>query len=201
MRRYALALTLVASLAATASACPKDKDGEEEPPPPPPKPTCNLVVDPAGDALFQSSQLDILSGDVASSLERVAAVLRLKSLDGQEPATALGARWDFSFQIIPGVGRYTLSARREASGATTATLTRDGGTALPVQVTLDPSRSQVFWSAARSNFKELHPEVISKAYFFGFSARTYAGPLDLEADVAVTSTGKYIDGYPSCLKA
>lgn len=75
--RPALALALTASFLATGVASAAKK--------PAAKPTCNIVVDDAGDASITGADpsdgtLDILGADVASDAKTFTAVLRLKDL-------------------------------------------------------------------------------------------------------------------------
>ena len=77
LTRPALCLALVASVTAAGAAGAATK--------PKVKPVCNLVVDPAGDASFQSPMpsddaQDIIGADVASDAKNFTAVLRLKSV-------------------------------------------------------------------------------------------------------------------------
>lgn len=197
MRALALAVTLVAALASPAAAAKEDPV-----PPPPPPPTCNLVVDPIGDTPVRTTHLDIRGGDIATDLTRVHAVARLASLSASDPVAELGARWDVSFSVSGG-GRYTFTARRDAIGTTTATLSRDlGGVSVvvsPATLSFDFTSNEIVFSAPRKAVAEL-PAIIGKTMLYAITVDTYAGPTDVEVDTA-GPMGRYFDGNPSCISA
>ena len=203
MTRYSHALRqagtclAVALAALTAAAVPADA----KPKPPPPKPVCNLLVDPAGDTSPSSPQLDILSADVASGLQTVVGVLRLKSLGVSDPVVALGARWELSFSTTG--ARYTFAAERNAAQVMTATFTREGDgltTVYPATVFMDTTTSQVRWMVPRKLVRELPSSPAGDVALAKLAATTYALPTDHVVDTAFSSA-VYLDGTPSCVKA
>ncbi|HEU0131817.1 MAG TPA: hypothetical protein VFQ85_12585 [Mycobacteriales bacterium] len=165
--------------------------------------TCNVLVDPVGDAspaasaaVPSSPDLDIISADVASSSTAVAGVLRVRSLQ-TSPLTTLGAQWSLRWEIngTP----YVLIARRDVNGAYTAST---GGGFVPQQLAfaVNATNSSFTWHTLRSSLPDL-PATTGTAVFDHISASTAvsAGVATTNADAATTS-GTYLDGTPSCVK-
>ena len=156
---YAAALALLA-LSPAALAAPK---------------ACRLVTAPAGDGratghtstpytddVYDSTDLDILSADVATDAKNITAVVRLKTLRENDPDSPTGRSWDVSFLV--GEQRYIMMAtvapdghrgivyrqlhdtRYSGNGATTA----EG--IGPAKVVFDHKRAEVRMTAPLSHF-------------------------------------------------
>lgn len=176
-------LLVTAVLAATAFAVPATASH--------PAPVCNLVVDPVGDVQPYDAALDIVSADVASGVNTVVGVVRLRSTASGLTLSASGARWDFRFAVDGAA--YTFQARRDALGGYTATVLRNGTAAGPVALVV--TGTEIRWTVPRGLILSG-----SGAVFAGLGAATYATPLDLTEDVTF-SAATYTDGTPSCVKA
>lgn len=115
--RTAVAVGLVSALALGGAAQAAPKKAKPKPVPP----TCNLIVDPAGDdgsEVFQHSQsLDLLGADIASSAKLVTAVLRVAKLTKSDSAAApTGRAWYLEFSVANGQAPLWLGAQSTPSG-------------------------------------------------------------------------------------
>lgn len=115
MRATALtlaALVAASGLAAGAEAATKPK--------PAPKPVCNLITDPAGDAVYNNvpgnDSDDIVSGDLATNAKSMAAVIRVKALAYPDPQWALGRVYSISFTPKGSDNEVFLAARTYPQG-------------------------------------------------------------------------------------
>ena len=109
---YAAAVALLA-LSPAALAAPK---------------SCRLLVDPAGDDrvttdstttpqtedVYDSSDLDVVSADVASNAKNITAVVRTTTLHESDPESPTGRKWDVLFVV--GEQRYIMSATTAPDG-------------------------------------------------------------------------------------
>jgi hypothetical protein len=165
-------------------------------PEPPTKPSCNLLVDPAGDGTWgpvRYDALDITSADVASDGERVVVHLRLSGLDD---VPAAGVKWAFGWTL--GTRSYAAEAARTANGdSARLRITDDGGetTADPVSFLVDVSARRIVWVFSRASVPE------ADGRFHSLHATTWHGSEGalVSADVA-TSSSTYQDRQPSCVK-
>jgi hypothetical protein len=94
-----------------------------------PAPVCKLVTDPAGDDkassdststpytddVYDSSDLDILSADVATDAKNITAVIRTRTLHADDPDSPTGRMWQFFFVV--GEQRYVLSGAKTFDGS------------------------------------------------------------------------------------
>ena len=111
----ALSLTAVVAAAGAAVAAPKAK------------PVCNLVLDAKGDGtgflmtdadyLPNDPNLDLVSGDIASTAKQVTAVIRTDALDLSDSASPTGRAYYANFLV--GEAELFLSAALDGAGAAT----------------------------------------------------------------------------------
>lgn len=109
-----IAALMVGGIFATqAGAAPKPKV----------KPVCNLLTDAEGDAKFlvlpSDPNLDIISGDIATSDKSLTAVLRLKSFSASDAQSTLGRNYYILFNVPGQANPVYLSA--EAGTTSVAT--------------------------------------------------------------------------------
>lgn len=105
--RPALATGLVLTVAFTGIASAATKKAAT------PKPVCNQVTDAKGDAavgpLPSDSNLDIISGDIASDGKVVTAVIRLASFAATDPQSPMGRTYYFGFNAPGAANQVYLS--------------------------------------------------------------------------------------------
>lgn len=159
-------------------------------------PTCNLLVDQAGDGRSQavpvlsSPALDLLSGDIASGTKTVVGVLRLKTTDTtNDPLVHLGMRWSLAFDV--GGTSYVFTLSRAGSGTQVASFS-DGTSTFPVGLSVDPT--SITWTVRRGSLATLTPGALFS------SLRAVSSVFGGNAD-AMISSHTYTDQHPSCVPA
>jgi hypothetical protein len=202
---------------------------------------CRLVTDPAGDGrltgntstpytddVYDSTDLDILSADVATDAKNVTAVVRLKTLRENDPDAPTGRSWDVSF--VTGEQRYVLRADVAPDGQSGIVFREQGRTTYSgngaataegigkAKVVLDYARAEVRMTAPLSRFAPYTPIVRGHAlkdlsvwsyHHAGTGGSRHSLPNDWVVDYGggglshsidhATSTRVYLAGAPSCV--
>ncbi|HEU0131584.1 MAG TPA: hypothetical protein VFQ85_11415 [Mycobacteriales bacterium] len=181
------ALGLVASTAVTAHAVDRRK------------PVCNLIVDGRGDGsnritgIPDSPSLDIVGGDVATGKSTVVGVLRLDRYDvANDPTAFLGFEWNLRFTIKGTTYAFTYADGRGTYGKSAGFMMDSAKIATP---TVKAVKNTITWSVPRKvvpGLKKTGQTLVNLAATSGYD-RTSAD--------AASTTKKYADLYPSCLKA
>lgn len=164
-----------------------------------PKPVCHLVVDPKGDGHAQtggqvlaSPALDITGADVATGKKQIVAVLRLATTSTAtvtDPVAALGMQWSVHFKVR---GTTYSFERRRVAGAEPSYRYEFNGQPVPAKETA----TEVRFTADRARIPDLGK--YKNLVVEGIAATS--GVFVTNADAAST-TKKYKDLTPSCLKA
>lgn len=222
---YAAAVALLA-LTPAALAAPK---------------ACRLVTDPAGDGratghtstpytddVYDSTDLDILSADVATDAKNITAVVRLKTLRAEDPDSPTGRSWDLWFVV--GEQRYIMMATVAPDGYRAIVYRQlhdtryngNGATAAEgigrAKVVLDLARAEVRMTAPLSLFVPHTPIVRGHAirdlaswsyHHTGVGGGRHSLPNGHVVDYgsggvgnsidSATSTKAYVVGTPSCV--
>lgn len=162
-----------------------------------PKPVCHLVVDDKGDGRAQtggqvlsSPALDITGADVATGKKQIVAVLRLATTKTEgDPVAALGMKWSVHFKVRGTT--YSFERRRVAGADQVYRYEFNGqpvdGKEFPTEVRFTADRARI---PDLGKYKNLVVEGIAAT----------SGVFVTNADAAST-TKKYKDLTPSCLKA
>jgi hypothetical protein len=158
---------------------------------------CNLMTDVAGDGdwnnasmLVKSKNLDIVSGDVATTAKDFYAVLRLSDFTfANDNWATLGYRWMFG--SVGGGARYDFEYRRGGTGTINSSATI-GGQAVPYSVKV--IGNAIVWKVPRAGIAALaRPNLV----WSGFGGNSQV--LSSTADDASDSGKKYKDRQPSCI--
>ncbi|MDT7572815.1 MAG: hypothetical protein QOE05_2989, partial [Actinomycetota bacterium] len=187
------------------------------------------VVDPAGDDritgntstpysddLYDSSDLDIVSADIATDAKNLTAVVRLSTLHETDPESPTGRMWELFFVV--GEQRYVISSRvvfdkhdgyvyrettRHEEGGNGASSAAGIGEA---KVVLDYARAEVRATAPLSYFTPYTPiykgapitHLEAWSYHFdGVGGDRYELPNDLVVDYGSGGAGDSVDSARS----
>lgn len=182
---------------------------------------CHLVVDAkddqriqgnhAPDGVYESPDLEILGGDVASNKRYVTAVLRLASLRDVDTNVPTGRRYTAAFNV--GKTRYSMYGVYGADGQNAGAWNDTKGVGVGgASVVWDFARGEVRLTApvryfGLSNGMKLTSLVLTSQHFFGSGGRSFGGPVGgYYGATGVHSTvdsaaarRDYVAGTPSCV--
>jgi hypothetical protein len=161
----------------------------------PKPPVCKLVVDAKGDGGTstpgtKSDALDITGADVATGRKQLVGVLRVVTTDtANDPLAYFGMEWSVNF-TVRGTS-YSFERRRVAGMAETYRY-EFNGSAQDVKVT--ETATEIRWVVPRKAVPELSkPKPVLET--LAATSRWFTSNAD-----AASSTKKYADLTPSCLK-
>lgn len=161
-------------------------------------PVCRLVVDAKGDGhpqpapALKSNALDITGADVATGKKTVVAVLRVVDTDtANDPLARMGMEWSVNFSVK---GTTYSFQRRRTAGLAEGYRYTFNGLSLDAKAVRE-TKTEIRWTVARSAVPELKKAKLALENLAATSRWfTFNGD-------AATSTKKYADLTPSCLKA
>lgn len=196
--RTAAALGVVTAIATAgvAQAAPKK---------PAAAPVCNLVTDAEGDSTGGSSNLDIVSGDVASDAKSLTGVIRVKKLTDSDGTAPTGVGYQVRF-TLPGreLPMYLLASNELGSGSAFE-FGEVNGTSLnslgEATGTFDLAKSEVRITAPAAldgSTKATPGTKISSIR--AFAQRRFVVLLSGADSTPADALGTYTAGAPSCVK-